>query len=218
MSIANNVKNIIDELKGYNTKLIAVTKNRTLDELSTLYQTGHKTFGENRVQELVSKYEALPKDIEWHLIGHLQTNKVKYIAPFVACIHSIDSLKLLQEVNKQAEKYNRVINCLFQIYIAKEESKFGLEEKELKSIIESEDFKKLKNIKIIGLMGMATNTDNEATIKNEFQALKNIFEQYKNLKIENLALTELSMGMSSDYKIAIKEGSTMIRVGSLLFS
>lgn len=218
MSIANNVKNIIDELKGYNTKLIAVTKNRTLDELSTLYQTGHKTFGENRVQELVSKYEALPKDIEWHLIGHLQTNKVKYIAPFVACIHSIDSLKLLQEVNKQAEKYNRVINCLFQIYIAKEESKFGLEENELKSIIESEDFKKLKNIKIIGLMGMATNTDNEATIKNEFQALKNIFEQYKNLKNENLALTELSMGMSSDYKIAIKEGSTMIRVGSLLFS
>ena len=166
------------------------------------------------MQEIVRKYEALPKDIEWHLIGHLQTNKVKYIATFVRMIHSVDSLKLLQEINKRAAQNNRTIDCLLQIHIAREETKFGLSFEEAESLINSEEFKNLQNIRVVGFMGMATNTENENIIRNEFMPLKIFFEKNKS---KNNQLQNLSMGMSSDYKIAIEEGSNMIRVGSVIF-
>ena len=212
-------------------QLVAVSKTHPASAVLEAYQTGHRIFGENKVQELVEKHNELPKDIEWHLIGHLQSNKVKYIAPFVHLIHSVDSLKLLQEINKQALKNNRMINCLLQIYIAHEETKFGLSFEEAETLLASEDFRNLKNICITGLMGMATNTDSTEQIKNEFHRLNIFFHQLKkkqdnfelsNLELSNsnpsnLKLTELSMGMSSDYKIAIAEGSTLIRVGSTIF-
>lgn len=197
--------------------LIAVTKTHPINKLEEVYDAGHKIFGENKVQELVDKYEALPKDIEWHLIGHLQSNKVKYIAPFVSLIHSVDSMKLLQEINKQAEKNNRIINCLLQIYIAKEETKFGLSFEEAEELINSTELKALKNIKIIGFMGMATNTENNEQISNEFKSLKQFYDQFSNFSIFNFKLSNLSMGMSSDYKLAIEQGSTLIRVGSSIF-
>lgn len=180
------------------------------EKLMEVYNAGHKIFGENKVQEMVDKHEILPKDIEWHLIGHLQTNKAKYIAPFVSMIHSVDSLKLLQEINKQAGKNKRVIDCLLQIYIAKEESKFGLDITEAEYIINSEALKAMKNVRIVGLMGMATNTDNKELISNEFKSLKLFFDK-------NPSFSVLSMGMSSDYLIAIENGSNMIRVGSSIF-
>lgn len=214
-----NIKSIQQELAPFpHVTLIAVTKTKPVEMLLEAYQAGLRIFGENKVQEMVAKYEILPKDIAWHLIGHLQTNKVKYIAPFVAMIHSIDSLKLLQEVDKQAKKCNRTIDCLLQVFIAQEETKFGLNDTELFELIGSEDFKKLKNISIKGLMGMASNTEDSSQIKREFQYLKSLFEKAKqNFQAENIVMQTLSMGMSSDYLLAIGEGSTMVRVGSKIF-
>lgn len=197
--------------------LIAVSKTRSAADIKDLYDSGQKDFGENYVQELVDKREALPNDIRWHFIGHLQTNKVKYIAPFVSLIHGVDSFKLLKEINKQGEKIKRVIDCLLQIHIAREETKFGLNEDELDDIFGSAELKDLKNIKIRGMMGMASFTENEETIRNEFRYLKTLFNSYKHLSTDNCQLTTLSMGMSADYKIAVEEGSNMVRIGSLIF-
>lgn len=216
MQLQKNIKTIEENLSGSDCKLIIVTKTRPVEVLQEVYDLGYKTFGENRVQELVSKYEALPKDIEWHLIGHLQSNKVKYIAPFISLIHSVESFELLKEIDKQALKHNRIINCLLQVYIAKEETKFGLSEPELVEILNN--ITSFKNIKIVGLMGMATNTENQETVRNEFKSLKNLFDKVKNIKTENIDLTEISMGMSNDYIIAKEEGSTFVRVGSAVFA
>ncbi|MBN8697118.1 MAG: YggS family pyridoxal phosphate-dependent enzyme [Bacteroidetes bacterium] len=216
MSIAENLHHIKSALPTHVT-LIAVTKTHPVDKLMEVYTAGHKIFGENKVQEMCEKAELLPKDIEWHLIGHLQSNKVKYIAPFVAMIHSVDSLKLLQEINKQAQKNNRVIPCLLQIYIAKEDTKFGLSFEEAKELIASEAFQQLQNIKILGLMGMASNTDDQTVIKNEFRSLKTFFNEQQKNHSANFEPSILSMGMSSDYALAIECGSTMIRVGSSIF-
>lgn len=215
MSIAQNIQQIQNSL-GPNAKLIAVTKTKPVAMLMEAYEAGFKRYGENKVQEMVTKYEQMPKDIEWHLIGHLQTNKVKYMASFVAMIHSVDSLKLLQEINKQAAKNERVIDCLLQIFIAQEETKFGLSESEAKELLTSEGFKALKNVRIVGLMGMASNTDDTAQIREEFRRLKQFFDEL-NATICANSLTELSMGMSSDYPIAVEEGSTLVRVGSAIF-
>ncbi|HEY8689172.1 MAG TPA: YggS family pyridoxal phosphate-dependent enzyme [Chitinophagaceae bacterium] len=200
-----------------NIALIAVSKIKPTEDIQALYNLGQRDFGENYVQELVDKYEALPKDIRWHFIGHLQTNKVKYIAPFVSLIHGVDSFKLLKEINKQGEKNNRIINCLLQIYIAEEETKFGLNEDELDDITGSAELKNLKNIKICGMMGMASFTENKQTIRNEFRYLQALFHSYKKLSTDNCQLATLSMGMSADYKVAIEEGSNMVRIGSLIF-
>ena len=216
MSIKENIAQIETQI-GANTRLIAVTKTKPISLLQEAYDADCKRFGENKVQEMVDKYEALPKDIEWHLIGHLQSNKVKYMAPFVALIHSIDSLKLLQEVNKQAAKCGRVINCLLQIYIAQEETKFGLSEAEAEELLRLDDLKTLANVRIVGLMGMASNVADEAQIRQEFRGLKSFFERMKTNSLPNVALTELSMGMSGDYSIAVAEGSTLVRVGSAIF-
>ena len=215
-----NFEKIKEELAQTNTTLVAVSKTKSVEEIMHLYHQGQRIFGENKVQELVEKHEQMPTDIQWHLIGHLQTNKVKYIAQFVAMIHAVDSLKLLFEINKEAEKNNRIIPVLIQIHIAQEETKFGADEKELIEMIEyyTAADSKLKHISIVGLMGMATNTDDEKTISNEFQSLKKLFHFIKeSYLIHKKDFTELSMGMSSDYQIAIKQGSTMVRIGSLLF-
>ncbi len=199
-------------------KLIAVSKTYPNEAINQLYKLGHRDFGENKVQELVEKYEHLPKDIRWHLIGHLQRNKVKYIAPFVTLIHSVDSLKLLQEINAQAIKHNRTINCLLQFHIANEDTKYGLTIEEADEILQSVEFKSFKNIFIVGVMGMATFTEDERIVRREFTTLKNIFEQLKSSYFyQNDSFREISMGMSGDYKLAIQEGSTMVRVGSLIF-
>lgn len=211
-------KQLLAEIKPYGAQLIAVSKTKPVEDIQLLYNEGQRIFGENKVQEMVSKYEVLPKYIQWHLIGHLQTNKVKFIAPFVSMIHSVDSLKLLQEINKQAEKSNRVIDCLLQIFIADEETKFGLSREELFQLLASKEFSALKNIRICGLMGMATNTDDEKKIENEFAELKSIFEKAKQQYFQNeSSFKDLSMGMSADYKIALRQGATFIRVGSMLF-
>ena len=207
---------IISELKG-NVMLVAVSKTKTAEDIEEFYDLGQRDFGENYVQELVDKYETLPKDIHWHFIGHLQTNKVKFIAPFVSFIHGVDSFRLLKEINKQGEKSNRIINCLLQIHIAQEETKFGLNEDELDEITGSTELKDLKNIKICGMMGMASFTENVETIRNEFRYLKTLYHSYNKLSIANCQLLILSMGMSADYKIAIEEGSNMVRIGSLIF-
>jgi PLP dependent protein len=219
MNIAQNIEKIKSELAGTSARLIAVTKTKPLQDLQAAYDGNCKIFGENKVQEMVEKWEVLPKDIEWHLIGHLQSNKVKYMASFVAMIHSVDSLKLLQEIDKQALKNNRVIDCLLQIYIAKEETKFGLSEEEAREILDSEEFKALKNVRIVGVMGMATFTDNQEQIRLEFRGLKAFFENLKAQysSTENLQLSEISMGMSGDFLIAAEEGSTLVRVGSAIF-
>jgi hypothetical protein len=208
-TVAHNLLELKKELPPH-VKLIAVSKTYPSDVVKLAYDAGQRVFGENKVQEMCEKFEQLPKDIEWHLIGHLQTNKVKYIAPFVSLIHSVDSLKLLQEINKQAAKNNRVIDCLLQIYIAQEETKFGLSEEECNALLASDEFKQLKNIRVIGLMGMASNTEDHEQIRREFRTLKKLKDQYPQF-------TEMSCGMSSDYKIAVEEGSTMIRVGSSIF-
>ncbi|GAB4041235.1 YggS family pyridoxal phosphate-dependent enzyme [Spirosoma gilvum] len=200
-----------------NAKLIAVTKTKPVALLREAYVAGCHRFGENKVQEMVEKQPQLPADIEWHLIGHLQSNKVKYIAPFVALIHSIDSLKLLQEVNKQATKHNRIINCLLQIYIADEETKFGLSPDEAEALLKAPELDMLSNIRLIGLMGLATNTDDEAQIRQEFRGLKQLFDRLAQIEHPFVRFRELSMGMSGDYRIALEEGSTMIRVGSAIF-
>jgi pyridoxal phosphate enzyme (YggS family) len=219
MNIAQNIEKINAELVGTSAHLIAVTKTKPVADLQAAYDGNCKVFGENKVQEMVEKWEILPKDIEWHLIGHLQSNKVKYMASFVSMIHSIDSLKLLQEVDKQALKNNRVIDCLLQIYIAQEETKFGLSEEEAREILDSEEFKTMKNVRIVGVMGMATFTDNQEQIRLEFRGLKAFFETLKTeyASTENLQLQEVSMGMSGDYLIAAEEGSTLVRVGSAIF-
>lgn len=196
------------------TTLIVVTKTYSPEIILKAYGAGHRIFGENKVKELLEKYEALPKDIEWHFIGHLQTNKVKYIASFVKLIHSVDSLKLLQEINKHGLKNNRVIDCLLQIYIAREKTKFGMDQKEAEDLLLSEDLKKLQNIRIVGLMGMATNTGNIEQVRNEFRSLKTFYDK---LQDRNHNLQTLSMGMSNDYTLAIEEGSNMIRIGSAIF-
>ncbi|MGV3588847.1 MAG: YggS family pyridoxal phosphate-dependent enzyme [Adhaeribacter sp.] len=218
MSIAQNIAQFQGILKNTNCRLIAVSKTQPNEAILEAYEAGQKVFGENKVQELVSKQETLPTDIEWHLIGHLQTNKVKYIAPFVHTIQSVDSLKLLQEIEKQAAKHERSINCLLQIYIAEEESKFGLSIEEAKALLQSEEFKAMQHVNITGVMGIATNTSSETQLCKEFRYLKNCFEELKaDFFPDNAAFKEISMGMSSDYQLAIAEGSTMIRVGSSIF-
>ncbi len=194
--------------------LVAVSKTKPEQDILDLYKEGQRIFGENKVQDLAKKAENLPKDIEWHMIGHLQTNKVKFIAPFVSLIHGVDSLKLLKAINKEAEKNNRIINCLIQVHIASEETKFGLGENELSGFIEDLAKEELNNVKITGLMGMSTFTDNFQQVREEFRKLKLIFED---LKMNNPEFRDLSMGMSNDYSIAIEEGATMIRIGSLIF-
>jgi hypothetical protein len=217
MSIMLNLQAIKQQVPE-GCRLIAVTKTHPIDKIRQVYDAGHKVLGENKVQELVTKYELLPKDIEWHLIGHLQTNKVKYIAPFVALIHSIDTVKLLEEVNKQGKKIDRVIPCLLQVHIAEEETKFGFSPEELASLISSTTLSEMKNIHIQGLMGMATFTTNTDQIRKEFRGLKTLFEKLKGTELpSNMRMRELSMGMSGDFKIAIAEGSTMVRVGSAIF-
>lgn len=209
---------ILQQLEPTHTKLIAVSKTHPAERVLELYKMGQRRFGENRVQELTDKYEALPKDIEWHLIGHLQTNKVKYIAPFVACIESVDSLKLLEEIDRQAAKHERVIDCLLQFHIAEEETKFGLDETEADELLESPEFQAMKNVRITGVMGMATFTDDQTQVRREFQHLKQIFEGLKTRFFQaQESFREISMGMSGDYQMAVAEGSTMVRVGTLLF-
>lgn len=216
MSIAQNLLKIKSSLPSTVT-LVAVSKTKPISDLMEAYDAGQRIFGENKIQEMIEKWEAMPKDIEWHMIGHVQTNKVKFMAPFVSLIHGVDSLKLLEEINKQAKKNNRIIDCLLQIYIAEEETKFGLDEKELKEILVSEAFKEMKNIRIVGLMGMATFTDNQEQIKKEFTYLKSIFDKTNQLLTSNSQLLTLSMGMSGDYQLAIECGSTMVRIGSSIF-
>lgn len=207
-------KQLTDELRLSNIILVAVSKTKPIEDILELYDLGHRDFGENYVQELVDKADKLPKDIRWHFIGHLQTNKVKSIAPFVHLIHGVDSLKLLKEINKQGEKINRVINCLLQVHIAQEETKFGLDEKELKEVVNSLSIQSLQHVKVLGLMGMASFSDDMEKVRSEFKRLKGIYDQ---LQTSNIKPKILSMGMSSDYKIAIEEGSNMVRIGSLLF-
>lgn len=209
---------ILEELSMTDTTLVAVSKTKPNEAILRLYEQGQRIFGENRVQELVQKYETLPKDIQWHLIGHLQTNKVKYIAPFVQLIHSVDSLKLLQEINKQAAKNDRTIDCLLQMHIADEATKFGLSEAEAFDLLSAEAYSNMQHIRIVGVMGMATFTDDSTQVRNEFKQLKYIFNQLKQKYFaEKDYFREISMGMSGDYRIAIEEGSTMVRIGSLLF-
>lgn len=218
MSIAENIKSLKNELETIQVKLVAVSKTKPVEDILQAYDAGQRVFGENQVQELVEKYEQLPKDIEWHLIGHLQTNKVKYIAPFITLIESVDSMKLLQEINKQGIKNNRVIDCLLQVYIADEETKFGLGFDEVIELLRSEEFAELKNVRIRGLMGIATNTDSEKQIKEEFYELDTFFDGIKQSYFRKEdSFDELSMGMSSDYKIAIEQGATTVRLGSTVF-
>jgi len=209
MSIKDNLLKIKSTLPEHVT-LVAVSKTKPVADLMEAYNAGQRIFGENKIQEMTEKWELMPKDIQWHMIGHIQTNKVKFMAPYVSLIHGVDSLKLLEEINKQALKNNRIIDCLLQIHIAEEETKFGLNEVELHDLLGSESFNNLNNIQIIGLMGMATFTENQIQINKEFDHLKSIFDQLKNLNT-------LSMGMSGDYQLAIEHGSTMIRIGSSIF-
>ena len=205
------------ELDTNKVTLVAVSKTKPVEDILELYELGQRDFGENYVQELVDKQLLLPKDIHWHFIGHLQSNKVKYIAPFVHLIHGVDSLKLLKEINKEALKHNRVINVLLQVYIAQEETKFGLDENELQSIISEFEKSDMKNVQICGLMGMASFSNDMGKVRSEFKILKSIYNKYATLSIINFQFSILSMGMSADYEIAIEEGSTMVRIGSLLF-
>jgi len=211
------VKQNLDSFKSGIKKdvtLVAVSKTKPISDILEAYKAGQRVFGENKIQEMVNKYEALPKDIKWHMIGHLQSNKVKYMAHFVELIHGVDSLKTLKEIDKQAKKHDRVISCLLQARIAKEETKFGLEFSEIESILQSKELAELENIKIVGLMGMASFSSNEEEVSAEFQGLKNL---YDGINQTGIGLEILSMGMSGDYKIAIKNGSNMIRVGSAIF-
>lgn len=218
MSIADNIKSLKKETGGTKVTLLAVSKTKPAAELMEAYDAGQRLFGENMVQELVEKQESLPKDIEWHLIGHLQTNKVKYIAPFISMIQSVDSMKLLQEINKHAEKNKRTIDCLLQIYIADEDTKYGLGFDEAIELLRSEEYAALKNIRIRGLMGIATNTDNEKQIKDEYYELKTFFDGVKaSFFRKEASFDTLSMGMSADYKLAIEQGSNMVRLGSTIF-
>ena len=216
MSVKENLAEIQKQLSA-DVALVAVTKTKPVAMLQEAYDAGCKVFGENKVQEMVEKYEVLPKDIQWHMIGHLQTNKVKYLAPFVSLIHSVDSLKVLKEINKQAKKHDRTIGCLLQIHIAEEETKFGLSEQEAVELLESEDFIKMENVRVVGLMGMATWGVSDEQLKREFGGLRNLFEKLKEKESDKAKMQVLSMGMSNDFPIAIEEGSTMVRVGSAIF-
>lgn len=214
--IADSIRLIESELHD-RAALIAVTKTKPVELLREAYDAGCRQFGENKVQEMADKQPQLPNDVQWHLIGHLQTNKVKYIASFVALIHTIDSLKLLQEVNKQAAKHNRVIDCLVQIYIADEETKFGLSAEEAEALLHAPELDELPNVRIVGLMGLATNTDDESKVRHEFRGLKQLYDKLGQTRRPMIQFQELSMGMSGDYRIAVEEGSTMVRVGSAIF-
>ncbi|MFA8433480.1 MAG: YggS family pyridoxal phosphate-dependent enzyme [Marinifilaceae bacterium] len=217
MSIPENIQRILEEIPE-KVKLIAVSKTKPQEDIQEAYNAGYKVFGENKPQEMTQKFHDLPKDIEWHMIGHLQTNKVKYIAPYVALIHAVDSFKLMKEIDKQGRKNNRVINCLLQFHIASEESKFGFDLEEALSVLNSDEFKSLEGLNIVGVMGMATFTHDEEQVKSEFRNLKDIFEQLKTgIFAGKEDFREISMGMSGDYALAIEEGSTMIRVGSSIF-
>ncbi|WP_029269623.1 YggS family pyridoxal phosphate-dependent enzyme [Flavobacterium sp. KJJ] len=216
MSIQSNLNTIKATLPEHVT-LVAVSKTKPVSDLMQAYEAGQRIFGENKIQEMTDKWEEMPKDIQWHMIGHVQTNKVKFMAPFVSLIHGVDSLKLLQEINKQALKNNRIIDCLLQIYIAEEESKFGLDENELNELLSSKELKEMKNIRILGLMGMATFTEDQNQIKKEFTHLKSIFDSIQTLQTENCKPNTISMGMSGDYQLAIESGSTMVRIGSSIF-
>lgn len=216
MSIANNLQKIKSTLPEQVT-LVAVSKTKPVADLMEAYDAGQCIFGENKIQEMAEKWEEMPKDIQWHMIGHVQTNKVKYMAPFVSLVHGVDSLKLLCEINKQALKNERSIDCLLQMHIAEEETKFGLDQKELLELITSDSFKDLKNIRIVGLMGMATFTNNQNQIRKEFNELHSIFEKLKDDTFVGGDIKILSMGMSGDYKLAIDCGSNMVRIGSSIF-
>ena len=213
MSIKENLSSILSTLPKPVT-LVAVSKTKPIPDLQQVYNEGQRIFGENRVQEMTEKWEKMPKDIEWHMIGHLQRNKVKYIAEYVSLIHGVDSPRLLAEINKQAEKHNRIISCLLQVHIAEEDTKFGFDEGELLALVENEEFKAYKHVKIVGLMGMATFTEDMSQVRREFKGLKSLYTKLEN-NYPNF--TTLSMGMSGDYKIAIEEGSTMVRIGSSIF-
>ena len=218
MSITKNQTQIKSQLPAHVT-LVAVSKTKPVADLMEAYNAGQRIFGENKIQEMTEKWEQMPKDIEWHMIGHVQTNKVKFMAEYVSLIHGVDSLKLLQEINKQAKKHNRVIDCLLQIHIAEEETKFGLDEEELNQVLKQvqKDKSEFENIRIVGLMGMATYTENQNQIEKEFNHLKSIFDNYKKLNTKHCQLNTLSMGMSGDYQLAISCGSTMVRIGSSIF-
>ena len=217
MSIKDNLSVLLKEIPE-NVKLVAVSKTKPIEDILEAYNAGQKIFGENKAQEMIAKQPQLPEDIHWHFIGHMQTNKVKHIAPFVALIEAVDSLKLLKEINKQANIINRVIDCLLQFHIATEETKFGLNINEAKEILDNHEFKIMKNIRITGVMGMATFTDNTKLIRKEFRTLKKYFHKLKeNYFSDEDYFKEISMGMSGDYKIAIEEGSTIVRIGSIIF-
>ena len=217
MSIENNIKFFNETLRGTRSRLIAVSKTQPVEKLQEAYDAGQRIFGENKVQEMEEKYHRLPKDIEWHMIGHLQTNKVKYIAPFVSLIHSVDSLKLLQEINKQGKKVNRQVPCLLQVFIAQEETKFGFAETELLQLVHHFP-PELTHVQIKGLMGMASLTDNAVQIRKEFNQLRKLFEQLASQQLPpQVEMKELSMGMSSDYELAVDEGSTLVRIGTSIF-
>jgi len=216
MSIKENLQQIQSQLPSHVT-LVAVSKTKPVADLMEAYNAGQRIFGENKIQEMTEKWQQMPKDIEWHMIGHVQSNKVKYMIPYVKLIHGVDSLKLLKEINRLAAKWRKKVDCLLQIHIAEEDTKFGLDEKELGEILHSDELKTFQNIRIVGLMGMATFTDNTEQIKREFQHLKSIFDKNKQLETLNLKLETLSMGMSGDYQLAIECGSTMVRIGSSIF-
>jgi PLP dependent protein len=218
MDIRNNIEFFRNKLSGKDCRLIAVSKTQPIEKIREAYDCGQRIFGENKVQELVAKQPALPQDIEWHMIGHLQSNKVKQLVTFVSLIHSVDSFKLLEEINKQAKKFNRVVSCLLQIFIANEETKFGFDETELMALINSGKIASLDSIKIKGLMGMASFTENKDQVRNEFKNLKKIFDQIDKMNLPaNMEMKELSMGMSQDYQIAVEEGSTLVRIGTAIF-
>lgn len=213
MNIAKNLQDFHQQIPDY-VALVAVSKTKPVSLILEAYNAGQRIFGENKIQEMVTKYEELPKDIQWHMIGHLQRNKVKYMAHFVDLIHGVDSIKTLLEIDKQAKKHHRVINCLLQVKIATEETKYGLNTSDIETILSSQEYKNLENTKIVGLMGMASFTDSQEQIKNEFKRLKQIFDKIKTI---NSSIKILSMGMSGDYQLAIEEGSNMIRIGSAIF-
>ncbi|KGE12404.1 YggS family pyridoxal phosphate-dependent enzyme [Sphingobacterium deserti] len=218
MSITTNIETLQKELQPIGVTLVAVSKTKPVEDIQEAYDAGQRVFGENMVQEMMEKYESLPKDISWHLIGHLQTNKVKFIAPFVSLIESVDSIKLLKEIDKHGGKHNRVIDCLLQVYIADEDTKFGLDHAELIELLRDDEFTALKHVRIRGLMGIATNTDNEKVIKDEFYELKMLFDGIKaSFYRQEDSFSILSMGMSSDYQLAIENGSNMVRLGSTIF-
>ncbi len=216
MAIAANL-NLIKSTLPEQVTLVAVSKTKPVSDLMEAYDAGQRIFGENKIQEMAEKWEEMPKDIQWHMIGHVQTNKVKFMAPFVSLVHGVDSLKLLSEINKQALKNDRSIDCLLQMHIAEEDTKFGLDKQELHELLASNDFKELKNIRIVGLMGMATFTDDQNQISREFKELNAIYESLKNDKVMSNSIQTLSMGMSGDYKLAIDCGSNMVRIGSSIF-